>query len=70
MAEKKKGLGMGLSALLGEDEAEFSELDHGEHTKTLDIARTPPGTSPPRHGFVDEATPQAQVLRADSLLLS
>ena len=46
-----KKLGMGLSALLGEDEAEFGELDHGEHTKTVAVARLHPGKYQPRHAF-------------------
>lgn len=49
-----KKLGMGLSALLGEDEAEFSELDHGEHTKAVAVAKLHPGKYQPRHAFGDE----------------
>lgn len=49
-----KKLGMGLSALLGEDEAEFGELEHGEHTKTVAVGRLHPGKYQPRHAFGDE----------------
>lgn len=52
MADKK--LGMGLSALLGNDESEFSELDSGEHTKTVAITHLHPGKYQPRHNFSDE----------------
>ncbi|MFC1673041.1 ParB/RepB/Spo0J family partition protein [Pseudomonadota bacterium] len=52
MAEKK--LGMGLSALLGEDEAEFSELEHGEPTKTVAVVHLHPGKYQPRHAFNEE----------------
>lgn len=50
-----KKLGMGLSALLGEDEAEFGELDHGEATKTVAVGHLHPGKFQPRHAFDDEA---------------
>ena len=49
-----KKLGMGLSALLGEDEAEFGELNHGEHTKTVAVGHLHPGKYQPRHAFADE----------------
>lgn len=49
-----KKLGMGLSALLGEDEAEFSELEQGEHTKTVAVGHLHPGKYQPRHAFADD----------------
>ena len=49
-----KKLGMGLSALLGQDEAEFSELEPGEHTKTVAVTHLHPGKYQPRHAFGDE----------------
>ncbi|MBL4614425.1 MAG: ParB/RepB/Spo0J family partition protein [Magnetovibrio sp.] len=52
MADKK--LGMGLSALLGSDETEFSELNRGEHTKTVPIIQLHPGKYQPRHNFSDD----------------
>lgn len=52
MADKK--LGMGLSALLGNDEAEFSELEAGEPAKTVAITHLHPGKYQPRHKFGDE----------------
>jgi len=52
MAEKK--LGMGLSALLGQDETEFAELDHGEGAKSVAVAHLHPGKYQPRHNFGDE----------------
>jgi len=50
-----KKLGMGLSALLGEDEADFGELEHGEATKTVAVGHLHPGKFQPRHAFDDEA---------------
>lgn len=50
-----KKLGMGLSALLGEDEADFGELDRGEATKTVAVGHLHPGKFQPRHAFDDEA---------------
>ena len=52
MAEKK--LGMGLSALLGQDETEFSEIDSGEGAKTVSVSNLHPGKYQPRHSFGDE----------------
>jgi len=52
MAEKK--LGMGLSALLGRDEAEFSELDAGEGAKVVAVVHLHPGKYQPRHNFSDD----------------
>jgi len=52
MVEKK--LGMGLSALLGRDEADFSELDAGEGAKTIAVVHLHPGKYQPRHNFSDE----------------
>lgn len=52
MAEKK--LGMGLSALLGKDEAEFSEIETGEASKTVAVTHLHPGKYQPRHTFGDE----------------
>jgi len=52
MAEKK--LGMGLSALLGQDETEFAELDHGEGAKSVAVGHLHPGKYQPRHNFGDE----------------
>lgn len=49
-----KKLGMGLSALLGQDDADFNELEPGEHTKTVAIGNLHPGKYQPRHAF-DEA---------------
>lgn len=64
-----KKLGMGLSALLGEDEAEFSELDHGEHTKTVSVAHLHPGKYQPRHAFAqDELQNLADSIRLKGIL--
>lgn len=64
-----KKLGMGLSALLGEDEAEFGELDHGEHTKTAAVAHLHPGKYQPRHAFVEEELKNlADSIRAKGVL--
>jgi len=52
MAEKK--LGMGLSALLGQDEAEFSEINSGAASQTVSVAHLHPGKYQPRHMFGDE----------------
>jgi len=52
MAEKK--LGMGLSALLGQDETEFAELDHGEGARSVAVGHLHPGKYQPRHNFGDE----------------
>jgi len=52
MAEKK--LGMGLSALLGQDEADFAELDSTEGAKAIAVAHLHPGKYQPRHNFGDE----------------
>lgn len=46
-----KKLGMGLSALLGQDDADFNELEQGEHTKTVAIGDLHPGKYQPRHAF-------------------
>ncbi len=67
MADKK--LGMGLSALLGKDEAEFSELDQGEHTKTVSITHLHPGKYQPRHAFGEEQLQDlAQSIREKGVL--
>ena len=67
MADKK--LGMGLSALLGQDEAEFSELDPGEHTKTIPITHLHPGKYQPRHAFGEEQLQDlAQSIREKGVL--
>jgi len=50
----KKKLGMGLSALLGQDEADFSQLESGEGTKAVAVAHLHPGKYQPRHRFGDE----------------
>jgi len=52
MAEKK--LGMGLSALLGQDKTHFRELDGGEGAKEVPVAHLHPGKYQPRHNFGDE----------------
>jgi len=52
MAEKK--LGMGLSALLGQDETEFAQLDHGEGARSIAVSHLHPGKYQPRHSFGDE----------------
>jgi len=52
MAEKK--LGMGLSALLGKDETEFSEIETGDGGKAVAIGHLHPGKYQPRHQFGDE----------------
>lgn len=49
-----KKLGMGLSALLGEDDAEYGELEHGEPTKTVQVVHLHPGKYQPRHAFGEE----------------
>ena len=49
-----KKLGMGLSALLGADEAEFGELDQGAHTKAVAVTHLHPGKYQPRHAFADD----------------
>lgn len=48
-----KKLGMGLSALLGQDDADFNELERGEHTKTVAVGNLHPGKYQPRHAFND-----------------
>lgn len=64
-----KKLGMGLSALLGEDDDEFSEMNQGEHTKTVAIAHLHPGKYQPRHAFaMDELTNLADSIRAKGIL--
>ena len=64
-----KKLGMGLSALLGEDEAEFGELEHGEHTKTVAVTHLHPGKYQPRHAFAgDELQNLADSIRAKGVL--
>lgn len=64
-----KKLGMGLSALLGADEAEFSELEHGEHTKTVSVAHLHPGKYQPRHTFAEEELKNlADSIRAKGVL--
>ncbi|OEJ64123.1 ParB/RepB/Spo0J family partition protein [Magnetovibrio blakemorei] len=52
MADKK--LGMGLSALLGQDKADFANLDDGEGAKTVPVTQLHPGKYQPRHTFGDE----------------
>ncbi|MBF0251844.1 MAG: ParB/RepB/Spo0J family partition protein [Alphaproteobacteria bacterium] len=67
MANKK--LGKGLSALLGEDEKEFSELEHGEATKTVAVSRLHPGKYQPRHVFgEDELRDLSESIRAKGVL--
>jgi len=64
-----KKLGMGLSALLGEDEQEFSELEAGEHTKTVAITHLHPGKYQPRHAFAEEELQNlADSIRAKGVL--
>ncbi len=52
MADKK--LGMGLSALLGQDKADFANLDDGEGAKTVPVTQLYPGKYQPRHSFGEE----------------
>lgn len=67
MADKK--LGRGLSALLGEDEAEYGELDHGEATKSVAVVHLHPGKYQPRHAFgEDELQDLADSIRAKGVL--
>ncbi len=54
IAEKKKSLGRGLSALLGEDENEFAAQDAGQSPKAVLVANLHPGVYQPRHGFGEE----------------
>lgn len=64
-----KKLGMGLSALLGEDETEFSEIEHGEHTKTVAVGHLHPGKYQPRHAFAqDELENLADSIRKKGIL--
>jgi len=51
MADKK--LGMGLSALLGEDDLEPNAQDIGETTSLVAIGNLKPGKYQPRHAFVE-----------------
>lgn len=50
----KKKLGMGLSALLGQDKTHFAELVAGEGTKEVSVSHLHPGKYQPRHNFADE----------------
>ncbi len=54
MADKKKGLGRGLSALLGDDDADFGELDKGALEKQVAVTNLYPGKFQPRHGFAED----------------
>ena len=64
-----KKLGMGLSALLGEDDKEYSELDHGEPTKSVSVADLHPGKYQPRHAFdEDELRDLSESIRAKGIL--
>jgi len=50
-----KKLGMGLSALLGGNKADFDDLEQGEATKTMPVSQLHPGAFQPRHAFDEEA---------------
>lgn len=64
-----KKLGMGLSALLGADEAEYGDLEHGEATKTVPVAHLHPGKYQPRHAFDEqELKDLAESIRAKGVL--
>jgi ParB family chromosome partitioning protein len=51
---KRRGLGRGLSALLGEDEADLVELDKVRSSKTVAVELIHPGRFQPRHGFDED----------------
>ena len=52
--DKKRKLGMGLSALLGEDEEDYAALDKVRSTKTVPIEFLQPGKFQPRLHMDDE----------------
>lgn len=71
MSEKKKGLGRGLSALLGEDETDVSETGDGSgaQEKKVAAANLHPGKYQPRHGFnEDELKDLANSIREKGIL--
>ncbi|TVR96274.1 MAG: ParB/RepB/Spo0J family partition protein [Rhodospirillales bacterium] len=51
---RKRGLGKGLSALLGEDEAALAHLDRVRATKTVPIEMLYPGRFQPRRSMADD----------------
>lgn len=53
--EKRKNLGRGLSALLGEDTQDYAQLDRLRASKAVPIEFIQPGKYQPRHRVDDEA---------------
>ncbi|MCZ6894822.1 MAG: ParB/RepB/Spo0J family partition protein [Gammaproteobacteria bacterium] len=51
----RKGLGRGLSALLGDDDTEFAALDKVRNARDVPIEYLSPNPFQPRHRFSDEA---------------
>jgi ParB family chromosome partitioning protein len=51
---KRRNLGRGLSALLGEDENDLAELDKLRSTKAVPVEFLRPGRFQPRHGFDED----------------
>ena len=54
-AEKKRNLGRGLSALLGEDSEDYARLDRLRVSKMVPIELVHPGRFQPRHGTDEES---------------
>ena len=52
---KKRGLGRGLSALLGDKTDEYASLERGRLTKSVPIEILHPGAEQPRRHFNDDA---------------
>jgi len=66
---KRKTLGRGLSALLGEDSSDYAELDKVRTSKTVPIEFLHPGRYQPRHAINDsDIIELSQSVRAKGIL--
>lgn len=69
MAEKRKNLGRGLSALLGEEENDYAQLDKLRVSKLVPIEFLHPGRYQPRHKMDEEQIEDlAQSIRRQGIL--
>ena len=66
---RNKGLGRGLSALFGEDEAELASLDRVQTANTVPIERLEPNPHQPRKAFIQgDIEALAASIRAQGIL--
>ena len=66
---RSKGLGRGLSALFGEDEAELASLDRVQTANTVPIERLEPNPHQPRKAFIQgDIEALAASIRAQGIL--